>query len=458
MTQRARAAPRGGSRICSRAGTTGSGNRWPTGGGAAGCPAPCAGSPPSAWCVAAGVIALTPPRPPAGEARWSRSPGTCRSAPDRRPRTCRSCTRRTLPDGALARPGDRRSAGSWPGRHGAARSSPTSDWPIPSDPIPGPAGWRCRSARPIRRSSTCSGPGMHVAVVLVSEAGDATVLAADAVVLVVARRSRPGSAPTARSCSRPGGVPRIRIVARRTGRHDRAAVHLMRHQSREVRSAPFRHLGGRRTAPRRTPPADVTRGDAIMIKGFKDFILRGNVIDLAVAVVIGAAFTALVAAVTANLIQPVLNAFGGVDTGSDRLLPQPEQARVLRQHQRDPRRDHHLPDHRAGRLLRLCRADEEDPGHRRPRQAAGQGRPDRGRPADRDPRPAAGRHTPPNWSAGRRGSDRTGSTSAGPTGRDAELAGTARQLSRDAAAGCPGTTGRGRRRRPVPARRRVRRG
>ncbi|ACV80925.1 large conductance mechanosensitive channel protein MscL [Nakamurella multipartita] len=53
-----------------------------------------------------------------------------------------------------------------------------------------------------------------------------------------------------------------------------------------------------------------------MIKGFKDFILRGNVIDLAVAVVIGAAFTALVTAFTANLIQPVLNAFGGVETGS----------------------------------------------------------------------------------------------------------------------------------------------
>ena len=53
-----------------------------------------------------------------------------------------------------------------------------------------------------------------------------------------------------------------------------------------------------------------------MIKGFRDFILRGNVIDLAVAVVVGAAFTALVGSVTANLIQPVLNAFGGVDTGS----------------------------------------------------------------------------------------------------------------------------------------------
>ena len=53
-----------------------------------------------------------------------------------------------------------------------------------------------------------------------------------------------------------------------------------------------------------------------MIKGFKEFLLRGNVVDLAVAVVVGAAFTALVAAVTANLIEPVLNALGGVDTGS----------------------------------------------------------------------------------------------------------------------------------------------
>ena len=52
-----------------------------------------------------------------------------------------------------------------------------------------------------------------------------------------------------------------------------------------------------------------------MLKGFKDFILRGNVIDLAVAVVIGAAFTALIAAITANLIEPMLNALGGVDTG-----------------------------------------------------------------------------------------------------------------------------------------------
>ncbi|MFN8126855.1 MAG: large conductance mechanosensitive channel protein MscL [Candidatus Nanopelagicales bacterium] len=55
-----------------------------------------------------------------------------------------------------------------------------------------------------------------------------------------------------------------------------------------------------------------------MLKGFKDFILRGNVIDLAVAVVIGAAFTALVTAVTAGLIQPIINmVFGLIGIGTD---------------------------------------------------------------------------------------------------------------------------------------------
>lgn len=45
-----------------------------------------------------------------------------------------------------------------------------------------------------------------------------------------------------------------------------------------------------------------------MIKGFKDFILRGNVVDLAVAVVIGAAFSSIVAAFTQRILQPLLNA------------------------------------------------------------------------------------------------------------------------------------------------------
>jgi len=43
-----------------------------------------------------------------------------------------------------------------------------------------------------------------------------------------------------------------------------------------------------------------------MIKGFKEFILRGNVIDLAVAVVIGAAFTAIVTAIVQGLINPLI--------------------------------------------------------------------------------------------------------------------------------------------------------
>ncbi|MHA7240474.1 large conductance mechanosensitive channel protein MscL [Arthrobacter sp. TMS1-12-1] len=50
-----------------------------------------------------------------------------------------------------------------------------------------------------------------------------------------------------------------------------------------------------------------------MIKGFRDFILRGNVIELAIAVVIGSAFTALVGAFTANIINPVIASAGGID-------------------------------------------------------------------------------------------------------------------------------------------------
>ncbi|WP_424447634.1 large conductance mechanosensitive channel protein MscL [Microbacterium arborescens] len=43
-----------------------------------------------------------------------------------------------------------------------------------------------------------------------------------------------------------------------------------------------------------------------MIKGFRDFIMRGNVIDLAVAVVIGGAFTAVVNAIVASIINPLV--------------------------------------------------------------------------------------------------------------------------------------------------------
>lgn len=48
-----------------------------------------------------------------------------------------------------------------------------------------------------------------------------------------------------------------------------------------------------------------------LVNGFKEFILRGNVLDLAVAVVIGAAFTALVNSMVADIITPIIAAIGG---------------------------------------------------------------------------------------------------------------------------------------------------
>ncbi len=52
-----------------------------------------------------------------------------------------------------------------------------------------------------------------------------------------------------------------------------------------------------------------------MLQGFKEFIMRGNVIDLAVGVVIGAAFTAVVTAFSDNIINPLVAALGGADFG-----------------------------------------------------------------------------------------------------------------------------------------------
>lgn len=48
-----------------------------------------------------------------------------------------------------------------------------------------------------------------------------------------------------------------------------------------------------------------------MLKDFKEFLLRGNVIDLAVAVVIGAAFGAVIAAFVKDLLTPLIAAIGG---------------------------------------------------------------------------------------------------------------------------------------------------
>ena len=54
-----------------------------------------------------------------------------------------------------------------------------------------------------------------------------------------------------------------------------------------------------------------------MLKGFKDFIMRGNVVDLAVAVVIGAAFGAVVTALVTDIITPIIAAIGGKPNFAD---------------------------------------------------------------------------------------------------------------------------------------------
>lgn len=52
-----------------------------------------------------------------------------------------------------------------------------------------------------------------------------------------------------------------------------------------------------------------------MFQGFRDFILRGNVIELATAVIIGGAFTAIVTAISDKVINPLIAAVGSPDMG-----------------------------------------------------------------------------------------------------------------------------------------------
>lgn len=57
-----------------------------------------------------------------------------------------------------------------------------------------------------------------------------------------------------------------------------------------------------------------------MIKGFKEFLMRGNIVDLAVAVVIGTAFTGLVTKFTDSIIQPLINRIGAGKDSSYGIL------------------------------------------------------------------------------------------------------------------------------------------
>jgi large conductance mechanosensitive channel len=64
-----------------------------------------------------------------------------------------------------------------------------------------------------------------------------------------------------------------------------------------------------------------------MFKGFKEFILRGNVIDLAVAVVIGAAFTSIVTGLVEGILNPVIALiFNAESLGSAGITLRPESA------------------------------------------------------------------------------------------------------------------------------------
>jgi large conductance mechanosensitive channel len=55
------------------------------------------------------------------------------------------------------------------------------------------------------------------------------------------------------------------------------------------------------------------RGEEAMLKEFRDFAMKGNVVDLAVAVVIGAAFSKIIGAVVDDLIMPIIGIFGKAD-------------------------------------------------------------------------------------------------------------------------------------------------
>lgn len=67
-----------------------------------------------------------------------------------------------------------------------------------------------------------------------------------------------------------------------------------------------------------------------MIKEFRDFIAKGNVMDMAVGIIIGAAFTAIVNSMVADLINPIVSLFlGGIDfSGLYMLLGSGEYASI----------------------------------------------------------------------------------------------------------------------------------
>jgi large conductance mechanosensitive channel len=75
----------------------------------------------------------------------------------------------------------------------------------------------------------------------------------------------------------------------------------------------------RRGAPARSPAPILSlqsdkKGGAAMLKEFKDFAMKGNVVDLAIGVIIGGAFGKIVESMVADIIMPIIGAiFGNID-------------------------------------------------------------------------------------------------------------------------------------------------
>ena len=88
-----------------------------------------------------------------------------------------------------------------------------------------------------------------------------------------------------------------------------------------------------------------------MIKEFRDFIARGNVMDLAVGIIIGAAFTAIVNSLVNDLINPLIGAVvGGLDFSNYQYTFGTGEGAATLPLRRLPDRGHQLPDYRLGRL------------------------------------------------------------------------------------------------------------
>ena len=104
-----------------------------------------------------------------------------------------------------------------------------------------------------------------------------------------------------------------------------------------------------------------------MLKGFKQFLLRGNVVDLAVAVVMGAAFGAVVTALVKDLMTPLIAAIvGKPDFSAIRFTVNGSKFAARRFHQRPGL----VPDDRRGRVLLRGAAGERIDGAHAPRRSS----------------------------------------------------------------------------------------